>query len=279
MKATKMTTAALLSAVVFASLSSTPAHAHRAWILPQVTVVAGDEPMVSLEAAISNDIFVADYRPFNAQSLLAYDHAGQPIDLENVHSGRFRTLADLPLTTPGTYRVVSASAGLNARWVEADGTRGGFPGRGQGFDDDALMDAIPEHADNVQISQVSRRIETFITHGAPRFDVIEPTGRGLEMRYVTHPNDLFSGETAYFQLLIDGEPAAHTNVTLIKDGMRYRNQQQDLTITSNSNGELQIPFAEPGMYWLEARYEDEQAQPPATKRSGSYVVTLEVLPE
>lgn len=279
MKLKTLASSATLAAVVLTALSAAPAHAHRAWILPQVTVIAGDQPMVSLEAAISNDIFVADYHPFNAQSLAAYGPSGDVIDLVNLHSGRFRTVADLTFTTPGTYRVASASAGLSARWVEADGSRGGFPGRGQAFNDAAIKDAIPRGAEDVQITQVSRRIETFMTYGAPDFEVIEPQGTGLEMRYLTHPNDLFSGETAYFQLLIDGEPAADADVTLIKDGMRYRNQQQDMTFTSNANGEFEVPFSEAGMYWLEASYQDEQARPPATLRRGSYVVTLEVLPE
>ena len=275
----KLTTAAVLSGVLLATLSSTPAHAHRAWILPQVTVVAGEESMVTIEGAISNDIFIADYRPFNAASISAFDHLGAALEMENVYSGRFRTHFDLTLANPGTYRVASASAGLSARWLDTDGNRGFFPGRGQAFNDDALADAIPDNAENVQITQVSRRIETFITNGQPDFDVIEPQGVGLEMRYLTHPNDLFSGEIAHFQLLIDGEPAAGSEVTLIQDGMRYRNQQEDITFTSNANGELEIPFEQAGMYWLEARYQDEQAKAPATQRSGTYVVTLEVLPE
>lgn len=275
----KLSTAAVISGVVLATLSSAPAHAHRAWLLPQVTVVAGDESMVTLEGAISNDIFIADYRAFNAASITAFDHSGAEMEKENVYSGRFRTHLDLTLANPGTYRVASASAGLSARWVDAEGNRGFFPGRGQAFDDDAITDAIPEDAENVQVTQVSRRIETFITNGQPDFEVIEPKGVGLEMRYLTHPNDLFSGEVAHFQLLIDGEPAPGSEVTLIQDGMRYRNQQQEVTFTSNANGELEIPFEQAGMYWLQARYQDEQAKAPATLRSGTYVVTLEVLPE
>lgn len=272
---TRVTQATLASALMLAM--TLPAHAHRAWIVPQTTVVAGDSPMITLDAAISNDIFVSDYRAFNAAGLSAYDAEGNDLALENVHSGRFRTTFDLTLAAPGTYRVASASAGLSARWTNPDGSRGMFPGRGQSFNDAELEQAIPADADNLQISQVSRRIETFMTNGQPDFDVIEPTAQGLEMRYLTHPNDLYTQEDLVFQLLIDGEPAAGATVTLLRDGMKYRDQQDAIEVTTNTEGEMRFNLEQAGKYWLEARYQDEQAKAPATSRQGSYVVTLEVL--
>lgn len=266
-----------LAVALVAATFAQPAHAHRAWILPHNTVLAGDAPMVTMDAAISNDIFVMDYRAFNADSLAAWDTYGQELALENLHTGRFRTSFDLTLAEPGTYRVASASAGLSARWVNSDGSRGFFPGRGQGFDDEQFDQAVPEDASEVAISQVSRRIETFVTYGQPNFEVIAPSGTGLEVEYLTHPNDLYSGEYAELKFLIDGEPAVGATITVIKDGMKYRDQQQALELESDSNGQVVIELSEPGMYWLEARYEDDQAKAPASVRRGTYVVTLEVL--
>lgn len=277
MKSTLTAGSATLAVALLAATFAQPAHAHRAWILPHNTVLAGDSPMVTMDAAISNDIFVMDYHAFNANNLAAWDTNGNELSMENIHTGRFRTSFDLTLEQPGTYRVASAAAGLSARWVNSDGSRGFFPGRGQPFNDDKLSDAIPDDAADIDITQTSRRIETFVTYGQPNFDAIAPAGVGLEVEYLTHPNDLYSGEQAQLKLLIDGEPAVGATVTLIKDGMKYRDHQQAVELESDSNGQVVIEFVEPGMYWLEARYQDDQATAPATTRRGSYVVTLEVL--
>lgn len=279
MKTKSLATKSLITLALSATLLSPPAWAHRAWLLPQSTVLAGDSPMVTVEGAISNSIFVADYHALRADGLTVTNNSGASVTLQNQHTGRFRTTFDIVLEQPGTYRIASAARGLTARWQDTEGNRGMFPGRGQPYDDNALSDAIPADAENVQISLNSRRIETFVTAGAPSYDVLEPSGEGLEMRFQTHPNDLFNQETADFQLLIDGDPAAGAEIIVIKDGDRYRNQPNELIITSDQDGRFSITWEEAGMYWLEASYQDQHAPRPASTRRGTYVATLEVLPE
>ena len=52
----------------------------------------------------------------------------------------------------------------------------------------------------------SRRVETFVTNGAP--SELKASGRGLELTPVTHPNDLYAGEAITFKLTDNGKPAA-----------------------------------------------------------------------
>lgn len=264
--------------LILIGILSTPAHAHRAWVLPGSTVLAGDSPWVTVDAAISNDIFHTDYRAMGADAIQVQGADGQAMQPQNLHTGRYRTVFDLQLEQSGTYRVYIASNGLSARWTNEDGSRGFFPGRGQQPDDEAFAREVPQDADDLSVSMSSRRIETFITAGAPDFDVIEPSGRGLELKAHTHPNDLFAGETANFQLLIDGEPAAGAEVTVLAGGMRYRDQQDAIELTTDAEGMLNINWPDAGMYWFSARYSDDQAQPPATTRQGSYTATFEVFP-
>jgi len=105
------------------------------------------------------------------------------------------------------------------------------------------------------------------------------SGRGLELLPITHPNDLFAGEEAHFQLFIDGKPAVGANVEVVAGGMRYRNSQDTLALTTDKKGRFSVTWPNAGLYWLSANYSDNQAQKPASKRIGSYAVTLEVLPQ
>jgi uncharacterized GH25 family protein len=126
--------------------------------------------------------------------------------------------------------------------------------------------------------QSSRRVETYVTLGAPSSKVFTPENVGLELVPVTHPNDLFATETATFKLFIDGEPAVGAEVEVVRGGMRYRNDQETIKVTSDKNGQIEITWPQAGMYFVEIGYEDDKAQKPATSRNGSYSGTFEVLP-
>ena len=56
MKKTSLWRAAALAVSLSVALPMA-AHAHRAWMLPSATVLSGNEPWVTVDAAVSNDLF------------------------------------------------------------------------------------------------------------------------------------------------------------------------------------------------------------------------------
>ncbi len=254
------------------------AHAHRAWIVPAATVLSSDEPWVTFDAAISNDIFHPDHHAMRLEGVKAVGPDGKEVPLQNAASGKHRSTFDLQLPQKGTYKVFSASSGLNAMWEE-NGQRKMWPQRGTPFTQEGFDKAVPKKADNLRVTQSSRRLETFVTAGNPSDAVLKPTGQGLELAPVTHPNDLFAGEAATFALLIDGQPAVGAKVTVLPAGMRYRDGQQAIEAVADRQGRFAITWPTAGQYFLEAQYQDDKAQKPATQRRGSYVATFEVLPQ
>ncbi|MEP0357350.1 DUF4198 domain-containing protein [Paraglaciecola sp.] len=268
----------LIAAGVIASSVTMQAQAHKAWILPSSTVLSGDAPYVTFDAAASNSIFSIDHAALNIQGVTVVDPKGSPVELENTSKGKYRSTFDIQLKEQGTYKVATASGGLRARWEDEDGKRQRWPRRGQNTTDADFAKAVPKNAKKLKVSQSYRRIETFVTLGAPTDSVFQPTNQGLEMVPVTHPNDLFSGEEATFTLLIDGKPAKGASVEIIQGGSRYRDQQNEIKVTANDKGEFSVTWPQAGRYFVEASYEDEQAKAPATKRTGTYVAVFEVLP-
>ncbi|MFA5632148.1 MAG: DUF4198 domain-containing protein [Porticoccaceae bacterium] len=256
-----------------------PVEAHRAWIVPGATVLSGEDPWVTFDGAISNTLFHPDHFPLNPEGVSALGPDGEAVELQNVHSGKYRSTFDLNLKQNGTYKVFSASGGLSARWQDEKGERRFWPGRGERANPADFDTQVPKDAENLEVSYNSRRIETFVTAGAPSEEALKPSNEGLELVPVTHPNDLFAGEEATFRLLIDGEPAVGAKVTVIPGGMRYRDGQNAIETESGAEGDFSITWPEAGLYWLSASYRDDKAKAPATARSGSYVATFEVLPE
>ncbi|MCQ3971659.1 DUF4198 domain-containing protein, partial [Klebsiella pneumoniae] len=94
------------------------------------------------------------------------------------------------------------------------------------------------------------RMEVFVTSGAPSTDVLAPSGQGLELKPVTHPNDLFAGEAAEFVFLLDGKPAADVEISVIPGGNRYRDQLGEIRTKTDKAGKASITWPEAGMYWM-----------------------------
>lgn len=251
-----------------------PAAAHKAWLQPSQTVVAGDKPWITVDAAVSNDLFYFNHVPLRLDSLRITAPDGSAVQPQNPATGRYRSVFDVELTQPGTWRIAIVNDWLMARWQEA-GEAKRWRGTHAEFEAE-----VPKGADGLEVTQNVGRIETFVTNGAPGVEALAPTGKGLELVPVTHPNDLFAGEAASFRMLADGEPAAGLAFEVTRGGTRYRNAQESIEVTTDAEGGFTVTWPEPGLYWLETTLEDDRPNAPqAGKRRLSYVVTLEVLPQ
>ena len=261
-----------LTFVLAAALPLT-AHAHKAWLLPSATVVSGDTPWVSVDGAISNNLYYPDHFPMRLESLVITAPDGSRVAAQNPHTGKYRSVFDVELGQSGTYRIATVNAGLFASWEENGQTKR-WRGSAEAFDKE-----VPKEAAKLQITRSAGRVETFVTNGAPSTDALKPTGMGLELVPITHPNDLFAGEPASFRLLIDGEPAAGVEVDIVPGATRYRDSQNEIAAKTDAEGSFHVTWPAAGMYWLEATLQDDKAAAPATARRASYVATLEVLPQ
>lgn len=249
------------------------AEAHRAWMLPSATVLSGKDPWVTVDAAVSNDLFYFEHFPLQLDGLAVIAPDGSPAKAENAGTGRYRSTFDVHLTQPGTYKMAVAGDGLFASY-KVDGQQKRWRGTPE------KLAEIPANATDLKVRHAQRRLEIFVTAGKPTDGVLKPTGKGLELLPVTHPNDLFAGETARFTLLLDGKPASGIDIEVVPGGNRYRNKLNDMTVKTDDKGGFAVTWPEPGMYWLSADVTDRNPSvPQASERSASYAVTLEVLPQ
>jgi uncharacterized GH25 family protein len=288
---TRLLAAAGLAAITLAA-TATPALAHRQWMLPSQTTFSGDDPWVTVDAAVSNELFFFDHMPGNITAVKATAPDGADLPLENKSTGKYRSTFDVHLTQPGTYRVGSATITVMGSYDLAGKTER-LP---RGLTKDRLAAAIPAGATNVQTTESNNRNEFYVTVGQPTTAVFKPTGQGIELVPVTHPNDLIAGEAATFQFLLDGKPAADLKVTAIPGGIRYRDSLNQIDAKTGADGKVTITWPTPGMYWLNVttpggpRAEGMDAPAGAAgtpsptaapagppQRRASYVATLEVM--
>ncbi|HEX7782373.1 MAG TPA: DUF4198 domain-containing protein [Sphingobium sp.] len=281
---TKIRTSLLVAAAVATLAIPTLASAARMWMLPSETMFAGNgDEWATVDFAISSDLFYFDHpaQPFEPV-LFAPD--GTQAQVENKAKGRLRTTFDVHLTQKGTYKVAVLTNAVFGSYM-LNGEEKRLP---RGVTAETLAQAIPAGATDVKTSETNGRVETFLTAGVPTDTVFKPTGKGLEMVPLTHPNDLVSGEAATFQFLLDGKPAANLPVAVIAGGVRYSGALKEISAKTGADGKVTVTLPDSGMYWLNvttapprpapaAEGAPKGPPPPRPARIDNYVATLEVL--
>ncbi|CAN5406591.1 DUF4198 domain-containing protein [soil metagenome] len=259
------------AALVLGLLSVSPAFAHRAWMLPSSTVLSGNDAWVTIDAAVSNDLFYFDHMPLRLDNLLITAPDGKPAEAQNRNTGKYRSTFDVALPQQGTYKIAMINDGLLANWKED-----GKPKRWRGTVE-SFAKEVPANAQDLEVTQAQSRVETFVTNGKPSTLAFKPLGRGLELVPVTNPTDLVASDPATFMLLLDGKPAQNIKVSVVPGGSRYRDKVNDFTSTTGADGKFSIQWPSAGMYFIEASTSDTNvAVKQAKQRRASYSATFEV---
>jgi hypothetical protein len=94
---------ALIAAAATAALLATPALAHRQWLLPSTTTLAGTSEYVTVDAAVSNDLFYADHVAIDPAQVRVWAPDGSEGAVENPAKGRYRGTFDVKIDKPGTW--------------------------------------------------------------------------------------------------------------------------------------------------------------------------------
>ena len=142
---------------------------------------------------------------------------------------------------------------------------------------------MPANAAELQSSSQHARIETFVSANKSSTGALKPSGAGLEMVPVTHPNELRAGETATWRFTLDGKPLANFPFSLIPGGVRQRGVLGEIRLSTDASGQASVKLPDGGWYYMSASYPAglaKGAQPPGPNpRRYSYTASLEILPE
>jgi hypothetical protein len=298
----------LVGALLAGAAMAGTAQADSTFIKPSATILSGTDNTVTFDAAGSDHVFALDHRPVPLATIRITRPDGTAAQLVNGVQQRLRSAFDARLDQEGTWRVASeqvmvggtfmldgeqrraggrggpASPGMAGMATPGQGASGiGGPGaetrRGEGgavrLPPVAVAD-IPANATDVHLTETITRAETFVTVGAP--SELKPEGKGLAFDPLTQPNSLAQGETARLRYLIDGQPAAGVRVTVVADGVRYRESVKAMELTTGKDGTVSITWPGAGLYWVGAEAEDRNpSEKKAETRKMMTSVTLEVM--
>src|SRR5690606_4324518 len=163
-----------LAAAAVLSMAAASASAHRAWILPSATNVSGTDMWVTVDAAISNNLFNADHAAMQLGAIKVAAPDGSEVAPQNGATGRYRTTLDVKLDAPGTYKIFNHGHNIMATFTE-NGERRRVRGPVERLKD------VPANAADLKVTEIISRNETFVSYGNLTTDVFKPTGLGLEL--------------------------------------------------------------------------------------------------
>jgi uncharacterized GH25 family protein len=267
----------MLALLAVAALLPLSAQAHRTWLVPSATVVSGREAAVTVDAAVSEDLFEYDTNALVLDKLSIVAPDGSLVAPENLAAARRRSSFDVKLAQPGTYRIVNFSESVFATYK-----LGGEPKRWRGTAE-AMAKEIPADAKELQVTRMQNRVETWVSHDAKGEKTADkafaPQGTGLEFVPLTAPTDLSAGDSSSFRVLLDGKPAANLDVTILRGGNRYRYKLGEIALKTDAQGQFSVKWPEAGRYWIGVNHSVRAAEGTPPTRRVNASATVEVLPQ
>lgn len=226
---------------------------------------------IALDAAFAETFFVPEAAFDRSRfSVLAPDGGETAPDL--VHRLKTRTVVEhtLPPDAAGTYRF-STGPRLGAvfrTWR--------LHGKQDSSRDPAVK--IPAGAEVIANFQSLTLAETYVTVGAPDRGALRARGKGIELLPITHPNDLYVGETFEFAVHYDGRPLAGQKVQISEVVWTSDRKPQVVTVATDARGRARFTLARAGTWLALTRHRSKApAGAAADEYSHGYTLTFHVL--
>lgn len=267
-----MKTKTFVLLAVMSGLFSSGVHAHKRWLLP-TDFSLSDAETVTVDFTASNNIFYVD-KGMPLTGVQALSPTGKTVSIDNPTQGKRRSSFDVDIAAQGTYRVFVQGTPVYFLSYELPGVEKLHYERGP---QEHLKTVVPPGAENVQFAQSTALIESYITLGAPSVPVPLATAKGITLRPVSHPSELYADEPAEFVLLLNGEPALGQALTVIPEGTRYRDSQSEGEFSADDKGLVRVEWQGPGRYLLEAAVEVPGDGAEFAVYYYNYFLTVEVL--
>lgn len=257
----------LAGAVLGAAAAS--ASAHTPYLVPSDFAPRAGQT-VALDAAFAETFFVPE-AAFDDSRFAIVRPDGSTAAPDAVQAMKTRTVAEYTLPAGnGTYRLSTGPRlGALFRTWEIDGRR------------ESSRDAaarIPAGAKVIADFQSLTLAESYVSVGAPDRAALAARGSGLEFVAVTHPDDLYVGESFEFVVQYDGKPLAGQKVEVTEAVWTSDRAPQVQTLTTDARGHARLALQRTGTFVALSRHRTPApAGAPVAEYSHSYTLSFRVL--
>lgn len=267
--------AGLVSGLLLSCTVGNSVYAHDYWMLPNEYSTSSDKAKwITVDVTASNTAFIAD-KSYPLTGIKTKSPDGLEKKIDGYHRAKRKSVFDLELTQEGTYRLRETDNTYFTFFKKANGERGRIRA-----DKQQRVEKLPKNATDVETVYNQGKSSAYVTRKAPSFKSIQPQNHGLELAFVSHPNDLVVSEPFEFKVLLDGKPyLGEMFLEVTREGTLYRDARNGQQLARNSQGEVSFKAAQAGRYLLKAELDKETSNPKADVESHSLYLTFEVQPE
>ena len=234
--------------VTFFIAMITPVFGHgQQWILPNFFYTNRESPWLGIEHTWGDQRFVSGQGP--GTLLLIFYPEGGHSGPASTYFGQTRTVAEMELTEPGTYRIETDRPAHYVTELEIDGKR-------------TWVHKPKDQLPGKKIIQSAHRwsqTTTFVTVKKYTKRVLEATGALLEIVPVTHPNQIFVGKPFVVRVLSRGQSVPGQQVRAYSE--TGSGHDATLATVTNADGECELIFRASGKYLLTANFRQAAKDP------------------
>ncbi|MEO1232179.1 MAG: DUF4198 domain-containing protein [Myxococcota bacterium] len=256
---------ATAAAISITCLASRSGFAHQQWLMPNAFVTHSDEEEVwiSFEHALGDQRFISSLGPGPAL-LWVTAPDGKRSPPSSVFTGKTRTVAELKLGAPGTYRLEAHEP--ESFWTkvkEGDETRW-----------------LPQSRDRVegQKIEVSKRYWSksiaYVTFRKPSQGSLAPRGEPLELIPEDHPNALVAGRPFGVRVSSKGAPLTGKKIKVFSEA--EEGHDPTFEVTSGEGGRAKLMLPDAGRHLISVSHE---VPAPKDPRADSYFYSVYLMVE
>ena len=252
------------AAAAFAAAVPGASFAHVPYLMPNFFAVS-ERDHVTVEASFTEDLFAPDV-VMKSDAWFVRGPSG-PTPIKEVTYLRDLAAFEAALPAAGTYRISSGERlGRKSKMYKAADGQWAMGGEGA---------EPPAGVTLVDVQSVTAA-EVYVTRGAPSQEALKPAGKGLELKPITHPNEIFAKAPAAFELQFEGKPLSGAAVTVYRAAGAYDGKKVAADVTTDAAGRVSFTPPDAGTYLALVRHRTAAPQGAETPyRSYSYALTFE----
>ena len=226
--------------VTFFSAVITPVFGHQQWILPNFFYTNDESPWLGIEHTLGDQRFISEH---GSGILLSIRHPkGWRIRPSSAYVGQTRTVMEIKLRAPGTYRIETDLPVRYFTEIEVDGKKRWIS---------KSKDQLPD-AKIIQSKHEWSQTVTFVTVKEYTQGVLKATDALLEIVPLTHPNKIFVGKPFVARVLSIGQSVPGQEIQVYSE--MDSGHDPTLATVTDADGECEIIFPSPGRYLLTANF-------------------------
>ncbi|MEM7081459.1 MAG: DUF4198 domain-containing protein [Pseudomonadota bacterium] len=257
-----------LTGVFSLLLLTATSHAHVQWLAPNFNLESGESAWLSFDHAFSDRRFIPSSGPSSYYVWWIVGPDGFKKSIPHLFLGKTRTVGEIELTDPGTYRLEAIEDRMAWTKIKLNEKEQWQPGS---------RDAFSGH-EVVSSRLYFQKSVSYVSLGSLTKSVLKPTGDPIEIVFDQHPNDLHADKDFVIRVLSDGAPLADQDVLVYAEGSDGHDATS--TCTTNALGRCELTLATAGRYLLTTNTEGDYAEGASTDGyTYTYSVVIEALPK